>query len=109
MTTTTGLYTSGAWIRKRKVILKRDNYLCVNCQRFGRTTEAKEVHHIYPIETNPELKLTNENLISLCKSCHNKMHNRIDNKITKLGKVFQKNIKKLYGSRDEFYLLLFAY
>ena len=67
-------YNSAAWKRKRASILRRDNYLCKNCKRFGRIKEATEVHHIKHYEDYPDLALTNDNLISLCHSCHNKQH-----------------------------------
>lgn len=55
-------------------MLRRDGYLCRECRRYGRTTEATTVHHIKHYRTNPELALCAENLISLCESCHNKKH-----------------------------------
>ena len=67
-------YKSAEWQRKRKQILKRDGYLCVNCKRFGRLRPATDVHHILHRDEFPELRMTNSNLISLCKACHNKQH-----------------------------------
>jgi 5-methylcytosine-specific restriction enzyme A len=67
-------YTSKRWRRKRAYILHRDNYLCQECKKYGRNTEAKIVHHIIEIEEQPELKLKDSNLVSVCASCHNKIH-----------------------------------
>lgn len=67
-------YKNPKWISKREKILKRDDYLCQNCKRFGRKVSAKIVHHIKHLDEYPELALTNSNLISLCKKCHNKAH-----------------------------------
>lgn len=73
-------YKSGKWLRKRIKILKRDKYICQECKRYhrhsadGTPVAATLVHHIKPYELFPELGLCNENLISLCESCHNKMH-----------------------------------
>lgn len=83
-------YKTKNWIEKRKKILRRDEYLCANCRRFGRTIQATTVHHIYPFELYPELKLESNNLISLCEKCHNEMHDRENHKLTKLGKEWQK-------------------
>lgn len=55
----------------------RDKYvrlhpLCERCLKEGRYTPVDEVHHILPVNrggTNVE-----SNLMSLCKSCHNKIH-----------------------------------
>lgn len=67
-------YITTRWKRKRAAILRRDKYLCQDCKRYGRTTEAKEVHHIKHLEDHPELAYDDDNLISLCKSCHNARH-----------------------------------
>jgi 5-methylcytosine-specific restriction enzyme A len=71
---TNPFYTSKVWRRKRAYILHRDNYLCQECKKYGRNREAKIVHHIIEIDEQPELKLKNSNLVSVCASCHNKIH-----------------------------------
>ena len=45
---------------------------CEQCYREGRITMMDEVHHIVPVSRGG----TNEdsNLMSLCRSCHNKIH-----------------------------------
>lgn len=65
--------------------MRRDKYRCRECRRYGKTTAATTVHHINPLEDYPELKLVNENLLSLCGACHDKMHDRISNELTMLG------------------------
>lgn len=67
-------YNSKAWKSKREYILKRDGYLCQECRKYGKNTEAKLVHHIIEVEEDPMLKLKNNNLVSVCHSCHNKAH-----------------------------------
>jgi 5-methylcytosine-specific restriction enzyme A len=67
-------YRSAKWIRKRKAILVRDQYRCVECRKYGRITEATIVHHIKPYEEYPELAYENSNLKSLCAGCHAKAH-----------------------------------
>lgn len=79
-------YKTPKWKKKRKIILKRDEYLCQECKRYGRTTAASIVHHIKPIEEDYAGRLKNNNLISLCNKCHDKMHDRTNNKLTDLGK-----------------------
>ena len=86
-------YKSNKWIAKRLKVLKRDKYECCNCKRYFKTTEAKVIHHIYFFEDYPKLGLLNWNLISLCDSCHNKMHNRLTNEPTKLGLEWQSKRK----------------
>ena len=86
-------YKNNKWTVKREKILKRDKYECQNCRRYFRSKEAKVVHHIYFFEDYAELGLVNWNLISLCNGCHNKMHNRLTDEATKLGKEFQSKRK----------------
>lgn len=74
MKTDESFYRSAAWKRKRAAIFRRDNYLCVECRRYGRNREAQTVHHIKHFDEFPELALVNENLVSLCNQCHNKAH-----------------------------------
>ena len=67
-------YKSKAWKQKRAAILRRDNYQCQRCKRYGRLRQAQTVHHIKHYDEYPELALDNNNLISLCNDCHNAMH-----------------------------------
>ncbi len=63
----------------------RDRYfaahpLCEQCQREGKLTPAVEVHHKLPVSQGGQH--VHDNLMSLCRSCHNKMHLEIgDRKI----------------------------
>ena len=66
------LYNDKRWRRMREVILKRDEYKCQVCLSHKVTTPAERVHHITPLKTRPDLWLANDNLLSLCSSCHNK-------------------------------------
>ena len=83
------LYKTKRWERKRAAVLRRDEYLCQECKRYGKTTQATTVHHIYPLEDYPELALVGDNLISLCNACHERMHDRMTGEITELGKQWQ--------------------
>ena len=55
----------------------RDRYvsthpLCEKCKAEGRLTPVEEVHHILPLNQGGSNKT--ENLMSLCHSCHMKIH-----------------------------------
>lgn len=93
-------YKSKKWVTKREKIMKRDKYECQNCRRYYKTKQATTVHHIYFFDDFAELGLQNWNLVSLCSSCHNKMHNRNDDSATKLGQEYQLKRKKEF---DNFY------
>ena len=67
---------STEWISKREQIKERDNYLCVAClnnlhgilKRING--ELLSVHHIIPIAKAWELRLDDDNLITLCRYHH---------------------------------------
>lgn len=67
-------YNSTKWKYKRKQILRGDGYMCQWCKRYGKKVEAATVHHIKPAGEYPELAYIDDNLISLCSGCHNKVH-----------------------------------
>ena len=67
-------YNSTIWKRKRAEIFKRDRHECRMCKEEGRYSRANCVHHIIHLKANPMLGLINSNLLSLCNSCHDKVH-----------------------------------
>lgn len=84
-------YNSAAWKLKRMQILERDHYECQDCRKRlkdavaadialrgeeRKIRRAEEVHHIQELKEHPEQGLEDDNLISLCKSCHNLRHGR---------------------------------
>lgn len=84
-------YWSAAWRRKRDEILRRDHYECQACvSRIrqaakdgtvlhgydSRIHRAVCVHHIKELKDHPELALDDDNLISLCHRCHDRIHGR---------------------------------
>ncbi|NOW86764.1 5-methylcytosine-specific restriction endonuclease McrA [Clostridium beijerinckii] len=93
-------YKSSKWLNKRERVLKRDEYRCRECIRYGKSVTAVTVHHIIPLDQNPSLRLVSDNLLSLCNKCHDKMHDRTNNQLTKLGEewVVRAKLKKLYFS-----------
>lgn len=68
-----GFYNSKQWQTIREYILKRDNYLCIQCGK-----PAEEVHHkVWLTPENigdPNITSNEDNLVSLCKDCHFETH-----------------------------------
>lgn len=69
--------STSAWSRCRERVLERDLYLCRCCVdgRFGcRGVPGLErllsVHHIEPLEERFDLRLDEENLITVCRYHH---------------------------------------
>jgi len=71
----TAFYHSSAWKRARKTTLQRDYGLCQECLKHNRITFAQLVHHVIPVKERWDLRLEQDNLTSLCESCHNRIHN----------------------------------
>lgn len=88
-------YKSSKWRKKREAILRRDNYLCQECKRYGKTTPAQTVHHIYPLERYPELALVSANLVSLCNECHERMHDRLTGELTPAGERWRDKVREV--------------
>ena len=87
------IYKTTRWKNKRLSILKRDEYLCQHCKRFGRRVDADTVHHIYTEEQYPQYSYCDWNLTSLCNKCHNTMHDRDSHELTSEGKkIMQRTI-----------------
>ena len=72
---------SEEWKNKRLVFLERDNYKCRCCKN-----KAEAVHHITYNNYHREKQ---EDLISVCNPCHEKIHNN--------GKVYFEGLKANYG------------
>ena len=60
-----------AWKRIRDRYV-REHPLCEMCKEDGRLTPTDEVHHVLPVSQGGTHDRSN--LMSLCKSCHNKIH-----------------------------------
>jgi 5-methylcytosine-specific restriction endonuclease McrA len=54
----------------RNAMLERDNYKCVRCPSNNNLT----IHHIKPKSDYPELKNDINNVITLCRECHDREH-----------------------------------
>ena len=68
-------YVSSLWLHKRKEILRENKYQCKLCKQEGKYSRANHVHHIKHLRKFPELALEDNNLMPVCKECHeNKCH-----------------------------------
>lgn len=62
------------WGRVRKVYLVR-NPLCEMCKKDNRIVPAVLVHHIKPLSEGGS-RLNSNNLMALCKNCHEDIHGK---------------------------------
>ena len=69
-------YVSEEWKNAVKEVFIRDKFLCVNC---GQTHKDKKhplhVHHIVSFQIK-SLRANTDNLIILCKTCHDWVHSK---------------------------------
>ena len=63
---------SARYQRLRKSHLQREP-LCRECLAEGRTTAAREVHHIQGAHARPDLFFSDDNLMSLCVKHHRRI------------------------------------
>jgi hypothetical protein len=64
-------YVLEKWINLAKQVYSRDNYTCQLCRKRGGLIHA---HHIISWVENEKLAFDINNLITLCPSCHIKVH-----------------------------------
>lgn len=79
-------YNSKAWKECRESIVIKYLGICKECGGIGQ-----EVHHIVPLSPknidDPEITLSENNLILLCRDCHMKKHKK-ESKVTVRGLRF---------------------
>jgi predicted HNH restriction endonuclease len=85
MKTPDPFYLSKRWEHLRARVMRRDGYKCRECIRFGKSREGTMVHHAIPREDFPELQWEPWNLVTLCNQCHDRMHLRVSNELSKAG------------------------
>ncbi len=81
-------YIWSRWLRVRSEVLSLDRHECQRCKdRYHRYRRADTVHHINHLRDRPDLALEiwyeepgthlrKRNLISLCRDCHEEVHER---------------------------------
>jgi len=91
-------YKSKEWLKAKECRLRIDSYQCQLCKRKGKSKGATHVHHIKPlkwcVDNDRSMLYSTKNLISLCVSCHNSMHNRSNDKLTRQGLDL---VKRIFG------------
>lgn len=65
-------YWTQKWRKLRDYVLVRDKFLCQDCLKNKKITEATEVHHIEKIRKAWHKRYDPDNCISLCGECHRK-------------------------------------
>lgn len=76
------VYNSDRW-RRLRAWKFACNPLCESCLKDGKTVPAEDIHHITSFMSTDDpqqrylLAYDFDNLLSLCKQCHQKLHNML--------------------------------
>lgn len=70
------MYARFFWKEIARNVYKRDNYKCVRCFVPYSSTNKLHAHHIKPWAGNVENRFVLDNIIALCKNCHNWVHSK---------------------------------
>lgn len=72
---------SAKWRRVSRAFLA-EHPLCADPlgthNRAGETASAKDVHHIIPIVAAPDRALDHDNLMPVCRRCHNRIERQTE-------------------------------
>ena len=69
-------YASRQWQDLRNQRWYDADGLCEMCKKKGIIREGIDVHHLVEISKDWSKRLDYDNLVLLCKDCHNEIHNR---------------------------------
>lgn len=89
---------SEKWKKKSIEIRTRDKYCCQICRRNlyeaerQYETEGISVHHIMPLAKNWDMRLNNDNLISLCQRHH---------EMAEKGKIPKEELRAIARQQEE--------
>ena len=79
------LFAMSDWEKLRYRAFRRDGFMCRECSRYGLHVAAERAHHVWPEDEYPEYSRELWNILSLCKPCHDRMHERGSRRLTALG------------------------
>ncbi|BDR80682.1 hypothetical protein N072000002_09380 [Clostridium tetani] len=87
-------YISKEWTITRDTVKQRDKGLCKLCLSKCNITYMDTVHHIEELKDCWDKRLDPGNLISLCESCHQKVHEEYKNNKLDIQKELEKLIER---------------
>lgn len=65
------------WRSLRAEVLVEQHNECQLCKANGLVEVAVTVHHMKYVRHHPELALTKDNLMCVCKECHYQIHHHL--------------------------------
>ena len=85
------IYASSKWKAFSSAVRKRDR-VC----RLCTSTRQMEIHHIHPFWQAPSLFMNIDNVILLCRICHQKMKGREGEWSTRLFSLLGKEVEQVW-------------
>jgi hypothetical protein len=70
------IYASAAWKAVRREVIARDGGVCRRCGMRPSGTKALHLHHIESWDGAPARRLDPENIVTICRGCHEWVHGR---------------------------------
>jgi hypothetical protein len=70
------MYARSFWKDLAKSVYDRDEYKCRRCKSPHCKGHPLHAHHVKPWAGNPKERFALENIITLCKPCHNWVHSK---------------------------------
>lgn len=68
------LYARHDWKQFLRQIYRRDGFCCVRCRAPKSGPKSLHAHHIKPWAGNPDLRFNENNVVTLCRRCHDWVH-----------------------------------
>lgn len=68
------MYARSFWKELAKTVYERDNYQCCRCHSMRSGKKRLHAHHMKPWAGNPDSRFELENIVTLCRLCHNWVH-----------------------------------
>lgn len=81
------VYNSSKWQKVRKAYLASVNYICEICGKPAEIVHHK-IHLTAENVRNPKISYNQDNLMALCRDCHNREH---QNNFQKAGAIFSES------------------
>lgn len=79
------LYARHMWKSIRRAVMLRDGVKCVRCGAAHNGAKSLHTHHIKPWARNIALRFDTENIVTLCRDCHEFVHSRANSEMEYLG------------------------
>lgn len=70
------VYASSAWREVLRQALERDRRVCRRCGSGHSGPKSLHLHHFASWNDAPELRLALDNLVTLCRTCHEWVHSK---------------------------------